>query len=118
MAVNELLYRHSTKSNLQGQTIYFPGFVFPNAFTPNNDGRNDSFFPIMDHGASLVTFHVYNRWGQLIYNNPVSGWSGKLENVEQPAGTYVYYAIVRKPDMNEPSGYREVSKSGAVTLLR
>lgn len=68
------------------------GIFVPTAFTPNNDGKNDTWrIPYLDPilGAAVT---VYNRWGQLIYK--VSGtevkWDGKFQGVSQPAGIYVY----------------------------
>ena len=41
----------------------------PNTFTPNGDGRNDYFRPLSLGLKSLDLFKIFNRWGQLLYNN-------------------------------------------------
>ena len=54
-------------------------FAVPNAFTPNGDGVNDRFNLVASEGTpQILTFRVYNRWGQLVYENgaPESGWDG------------------------------------------
>ena len=68
----------------------------PNAFTPNGDGRNDTYKP-MTH-ESLVEFHayIYNRYGQLLYDwtNPdAEGWDGTYRGKQVREG--VYYVLVK-----------------------
>lgn len=68
------------------------GIFVPTAFTPNNDGKNDSWrIPFLDPlwGA---TVSVYNRYGQLVYkgSGSIVDWNGKLKGVPQSSGTYVY----------------------------
>jgi hypothetical protein len=39
-------------------------FVFmPNAFSPNDDGLNDAFKPLV-YGLTSVKISIYNRWGE------------------------------------------------------
>jgi gliding motility-associated-like protein len=52
----------------------------PNAFTPNGDGLNDSFKPVVN--VELVkqfSMSIYNKWGQRIFetNSVGNSWSGK-----------------------------------------
>lgn len=71
--------------------------VVPNAFTPNGDGKNDAFFPVILNELSKVkTFRVYNRYGALIHNsnNP---WDGTFKGASQPVGTYLYYIVIERP---------------------
>lgn len=68
------------------------GIFVPNAFTPNNDGKNDRWrIPYLDPflGASV---NVYNRFGQLVYHaeDKVVDWDGSFKGFPQPAGAYVY----------------------------
>lgn len=68
----------------------------PNAFTPNDDGRNDTYHP-MTH-ESLVEFHayIYNRYGQLLYDwtNPdADGWDGTYRG--KPVKEGVYFVLVK-----------------------
>ncbi len=73
----------------------------PNAFTPNNDGNNDLFYPIC-RGIQLIKFfQVYNRWGQQMYavqnitpGGSQFGWNGTFNGTLQPPGTYVYMCSV------------------------
>lgn len=78
--------------------------MFPNAFTPNGDGRNDYFAPLMNY-PNLITveqFDIFNRWGQLVYNGygtkAQSGWDGTFNGQPADAGVYYFYARVRTRD--------------------
>ncbi len=56
----------------------FSVFV-PNSFTPNGDGLNDMFRPIIEgDNYSEYTFMVFDRWGDLLFesNDPTKGWIG------------------------------------------
>jgi gliding motility-associated-like protein len=51
----------------------------PNAFTPNNDGKNDVFRAITDGDCWLFwDMKVYNRWGDLVWETDTPGaqWLG------------------------------------------
>ena len=68
------------------------GNIFiPNAFTPNNDGRNDFFHPLPDYGYTLTDMHVYDRWGQEVYSGLTGGWNGTLSGKPLEPGTYFYF---------------------------
>jgi hypothetical protein len=47
----------------------------PTAFTPNNDGLNDYFWPHNALKADNLQFRVYNRWGQLVFQS--KSWRDK-----------------------------------------
>jgi gliding motility-associated-like protein len=83
--------------------------VFPNVFTPNNDGVND-FFVIKNLESYLSNrIAIYNRWGKKIYekNDYMNDWDG--EGVSD--GTYFYIL--------EYHGYlRDGTEEGSVTILR
>jgi gliding motility-associated-like protein len=89
----------------------------PNAFSPNNDGENDYFFPrqYLSSSVTAFTMTIYNRWGQIIFQtqNPNGrGWDGKFNDQEQPVGVYVYVIyVILNHDI--PEHY-----SGNVTLMR
>lgn len=95
-----------------------PDFRVPNAFTPNNDGDND-FFNVVTTGTApeefVTEFKVYNRWGQLVYDNetPSTGWDGRHNGTPAPSDVYVYYIVAKIGD----TGDEKVEK-GDVTLIR
>ena len=57
--------------------------VIPQAFSPNGDGKNDLFIikGINGNANAKAEISIYNRWGQLIYQNSdfgqVEGWNGE-----------------------------------------
>jgi gliding motility-associated-like protein len=67
-------------------------FLVPNAFTPNSDGRNDTFRPVVDYErVRMFSMVIYNRWGQQIFEttNPAEGWDGQMPRQEFIAGCSV-----------------------------
>jgi gliding motility-associated-like protein len=90
------------------------GIELPSAFTPNGDGLNDIFKPILLGMRSLDLFRVYNRWGQLIFSTSEQnkGWDGSYRSNPQAAGTYVWIAEGVTYDN------RKISKKGTVVLIR
>ena len=61
----------------------------PNAFTPNNDGDNDYFFPSVI-GANRYNMKIYDRWGGLIYNADNGKWNGMINEKFAVSGLYSY----------------------------
>lgn len=94
-----------------------PGFTLyiPNAFTPNDDGKNDFFVP-SGIGYSVMRLFIFNRWGDEIYSTEdiTKGWDGKDRKHQQicEEGTYIY--VVKIVDFkNTPHEY-----NGVVSLLK
>jgi gliding motility-associated-like protein len=75
----------------------FKELKVPNAFTPNGDGKNDTWrIPGLDDYKN-ATVQVFNRWGQIVfkstgYSNP---WRGDINGTPLPTGAY-YYVIQTK----------------------
>jgi len=69
-----------------------PEFKAYNSFSPNNDGKNDTF--VID-GLELFPdnkVYIYNRWGILIYTaSPYKNeWDGRWNGEDLPDGTYFF----------------------------
>ena len=86
----------------------------PNAFTPDNDGKNDAFIPFMPAPLPNYRMQVYNRWGQLVFETKETkkGWDGSYQAKQQPSGTYVYQVSFKDFDG------RQMKKSGTLILIR
>jgi gliding motility-associated-like protein len=92
----------------------------PNAFSPNNDGRNDVFHIFA--GQSVVeirSFLVFNRWGETVYqyyhfqpNDPAFGWDGKHRGKELDPAVFTWFAEVEFIDG------RVIVYEGDVTLVK
>jgi gliding motility-associated-like protein len=66
---------------------------FPNAFTPNGDGRNDRYQAAVNCPVPKYKLVIYNRNGEQVYQtaDPKGGWDGSFKGEVQPIGAYVYY---------------------------
>jgi len=88
-----------------------PNLYCPTAFTPNNDGRNDT-FTIKGFFITRLEFNIFDRWGTLIYANDSSKpWDGKFNGRVMPNDTYVWTA--KGSDL----AGQNFSRSGTVVLL-
>ncbi len=86
----------------------------PSAFSPNKDGKNETFRILIAGEFELIEFKIFNRWGNLVFKTSdiEEAWDGKRRGEDQTAGTYVYYLKGRKI-----SG--EITEiKGNLTLLR
>lgn len=86
----------------------------PNAFSPNNDGKNDLYQAKKDY-RSIVSFHaiILNRWGQKLYewDNPADGygWDGKFHGHDVKEGVYFVHVEARGADGKEYKIRRDVN---------
>lgn len=85
----------------------------PDAFTPNNDGMNDTF---LVGGVYVDNFSmtIYDRWGEVVYHtvDKAKGWDGTVKGQNAMAGQYMY-----KVEVTDLTGVQTV-KRGAVLLIR
>lgn len=97
-------------SNEAKVTILTKGFFIPNTFTPNGDGKNDTFFIVGAYMFDRIELEIINRHGKLIYrsDNYKNDWLA--EGVSD--GTYYY--IVNGHNANG----KAYSNKGTVTIIR
>lgn len=91
-------------------------FYVPSAFSPNNNGLNDTWGPIGKYfDMDTYDLKIFSRWGEIIFhsNNFFEHWDGKLKNGSiAPIGPYAY--IIRLTDMD---GNHKIMKGSVVLLL-
>jgi gliding motility-associated-like protein len=92
-------------------------FYFPNAFTPNNDTKNDEFKGTgFLYGMKRYKLTIWSRWGDVVFQseNADDGWNGLKNNLgdQVPNGVYIYEVQYVTPQ-NET-----VLKRDFITLLR
>lgn len=91
-----------------------PAVVFPNIFTPNDDGENDLYYPTTFNTKS-VRVVIINRWGELMYEeewdpttNSLHGWDGKDKSgtpASEGVYNYMYFVTGIKGDEIEGHGF-------------
>jgi gliding motility-associated-like protein len=89
-----------------------PIVIVPNVFSPNGDGRNDT-FKVDGIEIKNVAMKIYNRWGQTVFESSqaIIGWNGRTNsNIEVPDGTYFYIIDVETD--------KTVTYTGSLTLIR
>ena len=92
---------------------------FPNVFSPNGDAFNPTFNIVYDQSAlesevQVVEFKVYDRWGELLYDNenPTVGWDGSYKGAIVPPDVYAFYIEVFI------EGCESKRKKGNVTVIK
>ena len=88
----------------------------PNAFTPDGDGINERFRPIiMDQEEKLYRLSIFDRWGEQIWTstNPDEGWDGTMGGEKIKTDVYIWKLETR--DLFERLNHEYF---GHVTLLK
>ncbi|MCW3117991.1 MAG: hypothetical protein JWM28_2073 [Chitinophagaceae bacterium] len=90
------------------------GFYIPNAFSPNHDGKNDLFRPMLFGKVMLYEFAIYNQWGEIVFKSTdvSKGWDGNYKKL--PQDTFVFVWTCKYQFENEPVKLEK----GTVTLIR
>jgi gliding motility-associated-like protein len=88
-------------------------FYVPNAFTPNDDGRNE-FFQVKGIGITAFELRIFDRWGECIFhsNDQETAWDGTYKGAVCKSDVYAWKI--------KATGVNTKSKSlqGHVTLYR
>ena len=92
------------------------GYVLinPNAFSPNNDGYNETIRPSFT-GFKEIEMTIYDTWGVPIYyekNLELNGWDGTIKGLPAENGNYVM--VVKGNTFYE----KEIITITALTLLK
>jgi len=89
-----------------GDLTITASYNIPNAFTPNNDGINDTWHIQFLDNYQNCTVSIFNRLGQRVYfsNGYGTPWDGIYNGSALPTGTY-YYVIDLKNINKVLSGY-------------
>lgn len=88
-------------------------FYIPNAFTPNQDGKND-LFQYYFQGVKYFEMKIFNRWGEKVFEsyNEQQYWDGQFKNKACSPGVYSY--MLNVVNLNNVSD----KIKGTVTLIR
>lgn len=91
---------------------------FPKFFTPNGDGRNDTW---TIKGANTTFYpnssiNIFNRYGNLVGQVPLDsqGWDGTYQSKNLPSDDYWFKITLVPADSSKPT----INKTGNFSLLR
>lgn len=91
----------------------------PTAFTPNNDGLNDVWYPLGGGILKVNYLKIFNRWGQLVFerkniltDDRSAGWGGSFKGQPLPTGVFAITMGV------SCENGQVVEMKGSVKLLR
>jgi len=91
-------------------------FYVPNAFTPNGDGKNETFSGV---GTDIGDYEmlIFDRWGELIYktNDYNQPWDGKMKHKGDILLEDVY---VYRISVSEQENKKQHTYQGNVTLVK
>ncbi|HMN07110.1 MAG TPA: PKD domain-containing protein [Flavobacteriales bacterium] len=88
----------------------------PNAFTPDGDGVNDRFAPVLrDADPRYYTFSIFDRWGAEIFSSSTigEGWDGTVNGQGPKTDVYTWMLKVKSAINAETRSYY-----GRVVLLK
>lgn len=91
-----------------------PEIYVPTAFNPLSISGNNLLRPIAVGISRFKYFHVYNRFGELVFStaDPSKGWDGMYKGQAQHSGVYIWIAA--------GTSFRgtEILRKGTAVLLR
>ena len=99
-------------------TLQVSVLQFPKFFTPNGDGKNDTY---LVKGANKTFYpnssiNIFNRYGKLVAQIPIDGpgWNGTYNGKKLPSDDYWYNITLIPADNNK----QIINKTGHFSLLR
>lgn len=94
-----------------------PVIFVPTAFTPNNDGVNDT-FSISTYNIYHIKFIIFDRWGEILFEteNPFFAWDGKYRDAALP--TEAYHWLANFSGINREGRIVKQTQRGMIMLIR
>ncbi len=89
--------------------------LIPNSFTPNEDNRNDYFFPVLQCDYSYFKMTITDKWENIVFmTTSVNGkWDGRYKGNLCPEETY-FYSI----ESIERASGKKTPRTGKISLFR
>jgi gliding motility-associated-like protein len=114
-----VINQYGCRDSITKHIHFKPGLLvyIPNAFTPDNDGINDVFYPVIT-GDDLTDYElvIWDRWGMEVFRsvNRNEAWTGNVNGGEHYAKDEVYnYRLIVRGKSSD-----KLTFEGFVTLLR
>jgi gliding motility-associated-like protein len=90
----------------------------PNAFTPDGDGDNDFWIPVVS-GLEIGKYElsIFNRWGERVFfsDDPEAPWTGNIKQGDYFGQNEVYNWLLK---LRMANNAEEIEFSGNVILIR
>lgn len=89
--------------------------LIPNSFTPNEDGKNDYFYPVLNCEYSYYSITIEDRWDNVVFtsNNINAKWDGRYKGNLCPDDIYIY-----RIETVEKNTGKKTPRTGQITLFR
>ena len=86
----------------------------PNAFSPNEDSKNDVFPGLPECDFENYELQIFNRWGKLVFESSAqeNQWDGRQGGSELSGGVYFYTLAFKLPAKDKQQ------LRGSVLLMR
>lgn len=93
-----------------------PIYEVPNVFSPNDDGKNDTFQLINPENIAETSITIFNRWGNIVFENMSFNfiWDGKTTITKDKCSAGVYFYKLKIIGLNG----KEMNEQGYVHLIR
>jgi len=92
---------------------------FPNAFTPDGDGLNDTFQPVVICDQIIADYRmiIYDRWGETVYDTYEynAPWDGTINGLPMPTDVFMYWVQYEIVDGENRQYFKEAKD---FTLIR
>jgi len=110
---------HGCKDTASKAIYVYEDFMFyvPNAFTPNGDGQNDEFRPILTN-VSNYRMLIFDRWGKEVFETKDlnKGWDGVVKSKLNNAITTKQEVYIWRIEYSSKG--KSGVQSGHVTLIK
>ncbi|GEM_PF-406301 len=95
------------------EVIVQDGIEIPSAFSPNGDGKNESFRIRIEEELESFNIKIFDRWGQLHFesNDKNFEWFGIGNSSNQPINSYSY--ILKAKTVTG----KDIKKTGTITVI-
>lgn len=114
VTMSDTLGCFANDTTLHFNIVFDTKIALPEAFSPNEDGKNDIAYVRGWGIREFVEVKIFNRWGQVVFesNDMAKGWDGTFHGKPQSIDTYAY--TIKAIDMEG----KDIFVKGYITLLR
>lgn len=108
LTISDTVGCFATESYFFFEILEVASVVVPDAFTPNGDGINDIIYVEGWGIEELISFQIYNRWGELIFetSDENEGWDGTYKGEIQNPDSYAYVVVAKNFIFGNPETFK------------